>query len=297
MRKITFIVSAFCFILLQSCATLLRSPKSKDTKTEIYINSVPPNADIYVNNKVVGKTPLSYTHLGRKTATIQIKKEGYLNEQSGIKRKINPLWTGISILGGVFPGFGIPVFIDYSSGGIFDIKTDSISVELLSLKGKSNNVLQPDNSSNKVSDQENQEVLSNNLTSVSNNSRMNDVISFPALQILTGGYKLKILPKTRARFYLKNGTKFGALITDVYEDHFSVRGKQDIYFNNVNKMRFFRFRLWAPIVTLPSVIPPIIWFFFGRVAEFNSSKCKWNIKDIRIIEGLPEFKYGGAKCN
>jgi hypothetical protein len=293
--KILILIASL--LLLQSCATLLRKPKSKDTKTEIYITSVPPNADIYVDNKVVGKTPLSYTHTGRKTASVQIKKEGYLNEQSGIKRKINPLWTGISIIGGVFPGMGIPIFIDYSSGGIFDIKTDSISVELLSLKGNSDNIQQQENTSNQVSNQENKETSSNTSTNASNNSRANDIISFPALQILTGGYKLSVLPKTRARFYLKNGTKFGALITDVYEDHVSVKGRQDIYFNNVNKMRFFGFRLWYPIVTFPSIFPPIIWFFTGKVAEFNSSKCKWDIKDIRIIEGLPEFKYGKAKCD
>ena len=284
-------------LMLQSCATLLRKPKSKNTKTEIYITSVPPNAEIYVDNKIVGKTPMNYTHEGRKTATVQFKKDGYLNEQSSIKRSLNPLWTGISILGGAFPGFGIPVLIDYSTGGLFDIKTDSISVELLSLKGE-RNITQPSgNTLNQDSDKSVDQVSSNGATSNSNDSRMNNIISFPALQVLTGGYKLIVLPKTRTRFYLKNGTKFGGLITDVYEDHVSVKGKQDVYFNNVNKMRFFGFRLWYPIVTFPTVFSPIFWFCSGKVAEFNSNKCKWDIKDIRIVEGLPEFKYGKAKCD
>jgi len=279
MKKIIILLTS-C-LLFQSCATLLRNPKSKSTKTSIHISSSPPKADVYIKNKKIGETPFNYLHKGRKSEKVEIKLDGYLDEQSNISRTINPLWTAISVLGGAFPG---------------NIKTDSIHVNLLSIKGG--------DSKSKSTELSNTNTNTNNTSNTVNVNQDNPVkqidktiISYPALEIITGGYKLNILPKTRARFYLKNGSKFGGLITGVYYDHFKIRGHQDIYFSNIKKVRFFSTRLWYPILTFPTIINPIIWYFSGKVAEYNSDKCKWDIKATRIVEGLREIKYGKVKCD
>jgi len=275
-----------------SCATVLRS---KTVNKQIHISSNPENAEVFINDESIGNTPIDYTVVKRKKHSIEVKKEGFLNGYSKIDRKLNPLWTAISVVGGVFPGMGIPIAIDAKTGAFYDIKEGDIEINLFQLKkGESTNEISTKSNSTE-----------NIPTSKNNSYIQNTEIVFPAMEISTGQYKLKILPKTRARFYLQNGKKFGGLITAVYEDHFEIKkkgmfvrkGKEDVYFSSMKKARFFNPRLWYPIVTAPSIFPPIIWYFSGKVAEFDSKKCKWDIKSMRIVEGIPEIEYGKAKCN
>ena len=56
---------------------------------------------------------MNYVYKGRKNQSFEFKKEGYLSETSKIQRKINPLRTTISVLGGAYPGCGVPILIDY----------------------------------------------------------------------------------------------------------------------------------------------------------------------------------------
>ena len=286
MKKIIFYLAVIVVfnLSLSSCATLLRKPSNKNIETKILISSNPSNAGVYIDDEKIDETPFTYVHKGRKSKTIKIKKEGYLTEQTHIERKLNAGWTSCSVIGGIFPGFGVPTLIDYSNGVIFDIKTDSIHIDLMSIEGFKS-------TPNKTIDKQ------ENSSKVELNNVGNETISLPALEILTGGYKLIILPKTRVRFYLKNGNKYGGLITAVHEDHFEIKDKENIYFSSLKKVRFFPLRLWYPICTSYTVVSPIIWFFVGRVAEYNSVKCKWDIKSVRIIDGLREFKYGRAKCD
>jgi hypothetical protein len=275
MKKIIILLTIS--FLFQSCATLLRQPSNKDIERVIHLSSEPSNAEVYIKNNKIGETPFDYTFKGRKAEKVTFKQEGYYDETTNIKRKLNPLWTVISVVGGIYPGLGIPIYIDHKNGSFYDIITDSIHFNLMSLTGGNNN----------------------------STAAINSSIVFPAMEIRTGQYKLKILPKTRARFHLKNGDKFGGLITAIYEDHFEIKkqglftrkGKQDVYFANMEKARFFKTRLWYPIITSPSIITPIVWYFCGKVAEFDSRKCKWDIKSMSIVEGIPEIRYGKVKCD
>lgn len=294
MKNLSTILLWATMLFMTSCATLFRTPKNKDVTHEITISSTPPKCSVYNNEGLIGETPMTYTHEGRKKDVLIIRKEGYLEESEKIERQLNPAWTAISVLGGVFPGFGVPILIDFSKGSVYDIKTDTINVNLISVKGGQQNtemtVESTDNldSLNSESSVIKTEVLPKIKT---------EIISFPALEILTGGYKLKILPKTRARFELKNGQKFGDLITGIYDDHFTVKGQDKIYYTSIEKVRFFNSRLWYPILTSVSIFPPIIWYCSGKVAERDSKKCKWDIKNIRVVEGLPEHSFGKAKCD
>jgi hypothetical protein len=299
-KVITFFATILtASVILSSCATLFRKPKNKNVETTIHISSDPSNAEVYIDDEKIDETPFNYVLKGRKSKLVEIKKEGYLNEQTKINRKINPLWTSISVLTGAYPGCGIPIIIDYSTGSLFDITTDSIHINLMSIKGIKSTV--SDKSTSTSSKESNNTIKNQKSTNLIETNQAaykeNTIISFPALEILTGQYKLIILPKTRARFYLKNGTKFGGLITAIYDDHYEVKEHQDVYFSNLKKVRYFSPRLWYPILTSPSIFPPIIWFFSGKVAEYNSNKCKWDIQATRIVEGLPEHKYGKAKCD
>lgn len=283
---------ALVAISMSSCATILRS---KTVNKQVHISSKPENAQVFINGESIGNTPVDYTVVKRKKHSIEVKKEGYLNGYSKIDRKLNPLWTAISIVGGTFPGMAIPIAIDVKNGAIFNITGDDIEISLVQLKkGKGSNDISTSPNSNE------------NIAASNNNSYIqNTEIIVPCMEITTAQYKLRILPKTRARFYLKNGKNFGGLITAVYEDHFEIKkkgmfvrkGKQDVYFSSMKKARFFSPRLWYPIITAPSILSPIFWYFSGKVAEFDSNKCKWDIKEMRIIEGYvyPVARYGKAK--
>ncbi len=131
-----FVLLLVVSILTSSCATVLRSPKSHKVVTKISVTSNPPEANVYNKKGLVGSTPLTYNHKGRKTDVIYIKKEGYLDENAQIKRKINPVWTGVSLVTSIFPFPIAPLAVDHFTGHLYDIKTDSIHVDMVSKFGE-----------------------------------------------------------------------------------------------------------------------------------------------------------------
>jgi hypothetical protein len=315
MRKSTAIIMTnlfylFLFIFITSCASIFRSPKGNKVETKIHISTNPPNADVYLNNSKIGETPFDYIHKGRKQKTIQIKEEGYFNEQRDIKRKLNLLWTSISVVTGLFPGLGIPIIIDNSTGSIYDIKSDSIHINLVSLKGPNpkENITQFNPSNSKpftpINEIKKEAITVGNsiLNTSSNNQNRTEFESdnqflMPALEIITGGRKMIIRRKTRVNISLKTGGSFGTLITAVHNDRLEVRGQQDVYFSNIRRIRVYPRRLWFPILTAPTVVQPILWYASSKVAELNSTRCRRNVISMRTVEGLFEYHYGSRFCN
>ena len=258
-----------------SCATIFRRPKSRDVVNTVTITSIPSDAEVYSSKGLVGKTPLVYNHTGRKTDVIQIKKEGYLDGYENINRKNNTIWTVVTFVTGTYPGLGIPILIDHLTGSIYDISTDSIHVNLIS------NNINVDSVNH----------IETNLQNITSN------FNYPALEILTGAYRIKVLPNTRVKLELKNGKSLVGLITEIQNDYFVLKkGKQKVQYSSIKSFRFYNQRLWYPILTSITIFPPIIWFVSGKVAEQNSTNCKRNIKKISIVEGVQEYEFGKVKC-
>jgi len=111
MRKMKLLLHALLFastsIFLSSCATLLNG-----TKDRIVINSTPPDADVYIDGKQMGKSGQDIILKRKFTNTRQVSllKEGYDELNFGIDQKIaGAYWLG-------FLGGGIPMIIDIATG-------------------------------------------------------------------------------------------------------------------------------------------------------------------------------------
>ena len=94
-------------IFLSSCATLLSG-----TSDRIVINSTPPDADVYIDGKQMGKSGQDII-LKRKyanTGQVNLRKDGYEELNFGIDQKIDgAYWLGVL-------GAGIPMMIDIGTG-------------------------------------------------------------------------------------------------------------------------------------------------------------------------------------
>ncbi len=112
-------------MLLTSCATIIHGPVQK-----IPVNSYPENADIIMNNKIIGKTPdilvLKRYNEGEKQSIVKIEKLGYLPSVIILMRQIDPITFGNILIGGI-PGF----FIDAVTGSLFMLSPNSINVNLI----------------------------------------------------------------------------------------------------------------------------------------------------------------------
>lgn len=111
MKKIklfsTGLLLASTTIFLSSCATLISG-----TKDRIVINSTPPDADVYIDGKQMGKSGQDIM-LKRKyanTRAVNLRKEGYEDLNFEIDQKIvGAYWLG-------FLGAGLPMLIDIGTG-------------------------------------------------------------------------------------------------------------------------------------------------------------------------------------
>jgi hypothetical protein len=113
--------------VLSSCATSYTGNKSI-----IHFSSDVPNSEVYINNKIIGETPVT-AKLKRslKNKEVTISKDGYESQSFVLKKKFKP----ISLLGTTL------IFVDVASGAIVDYRDNFFHS---SLKPKSANApIQP----------------------------------------------------------------------------------------------------------------------------------------------------------
>lgn len=116
--KILVLITA---LFLSSCATIVSS-----STQGISFVSTPKKADIIINGVSRGRTP-AVIDLKRKKQNykIEIEKEGYESHTVFIDRKING-WVWGNILGGGLIG----LVVDYSTGAMYKLSRDQVSIEL-----------------------------------------------------------------------------------------------------------------------------------------------------------------------
>lgn len=108
-------------LMLSSCATII-----KGSKQEFKINSTPSQANVFVNDKPIGKTPMT-TKLARKETNTKIKLtlDGYKDVEIPLKREGNGWVWGNIVFGGL-----IGLIVDLSDGAMYQLTPDQINAEL-----------------------------------------------------------------------------------------------------------------------------------------------------------------------
>lgn len=111
-------------IALTSCAMIMSG-----TSDKVAINSNISNADIYINGRLIGKTPAIVKLSKSKEHEIVVKKEGYIPFVIQTDRSLN-LWFLGDIL--LIPGLVgiVGLVLDFATGATFDIEPESIFANL-----------------------------------------------------------------------------------------------------------------------------------------------------------------------
>ena len=110
---------AVCLVLsLTSCATLF-----KGTTEEVNFGSNPTGAEVWVDGKLMGTTPINFRLITKKVYLIEFKyqdqtKSVYLNNHVGAG------WIVLDVLGGL-----VPVIIDAVTGAWYSFDQSNVNVD------------------------------------------------------------------------------------------------------------------------------------------------------------------------
>lgn len=106
-KTVFYLLMITSSLLFQSCATIFSG-----TKDRIVVTTTPPNADVYIDGKLVGKSGQDII-LKRKfsnTREVNLRLDGYEDLNFGIDQKTaGAYWLGIF-------GLGLPMIIDIGTG-------------------------------------------------------------------------------------------------------------------------------------------------------------------------------------
>ncbi len=87
MRKLNLLLPALLFFILTGCGTIKDLKKADYKPTPAYVNSSPRGANVYINGKLTGKTPLEAELKARGKewpanweCEIKVEKDGYFPE-------------------------------------------------------------------------------------------------------------------------------------------------------------------------------------------------------------------------
>jgi PEGA domain len=132
LRLISNLLVALCVFSLTvsnvGCATLFTGGRPNQT---VSFKSTPPGANVYVNNQLIGQTPIR-EGLARDTDhLIRIELAGYPKYEKQIKTGFNGWVLGNLVIGGL-----IGICIDLISGSTDSLNPASIHVNFEQLKSK-----------------------------------------------------------------------------------------------------------------------------------------------------------------
>jgi len=111
----------FVCILISGCATIMEGKTQSVT-----FNSVPSGADVYLNGKHLGKTPLSLTiDKPKENGQLKFSKKGYKDIEIAANKKMSSWLLGNIIFGGTFG-----TSTDYASGALYEYEPNNFQVTL-----------------------------------------------------------------------------------------------------------------------------------------------------------------------
>jgi hypothetical protein len=105
---------------MMGCATLIHGPSQ-----EITVESTPAEAQVEVDGRAVGETPLTTVLKRNRTYSISIYHDGYERHRTTL-RPGRSIWTAVNALNLFVPG----LLVDASTGAFHALKPAAISAEL-----------------------------------------------------------------------------------------------------------------------------------------------------------------------
>lgn len=112
-----------CLLMAIGCGTI-----SHGTRQDITIRSTPADAEVWVDDQLVGTTPDTVNLARRDDHVVKIIKEGFKEIEFKIKSKTSGALFGNLLFGGL-----IGCIVDWSSGGAYTLSPDEITVHLSEL--------------------------------------------------------------------------------------------------------------------------------------------------------------------
>ncbi|MFT4559737.1 MAG: PEGA domain-containing protein [Planctomycetales bacterium] len=119
----TFLSVALCAMTLPGCATIVNG-----TSQTVEIRSAPHGANVLVDGRNVGTTPMKTDLKRGQPHVVQVEKPGYLTESVMTTTKLNSA-TGWNALFGV--AGGVAMIVDYSNGSSTDVAPNAVNVDLV----------------------------------------------------------------------------------------------------------------------------------------------------------------------
>ena len=117
-KGVSFLLVFSVLLLTTSCATLF-----KGSTDDIKFGSNPVGAEVYVDGKLMGKTPLNLELVSKKTYVIEFKLEGK-TKTVNLNNKVGAGWIVLDVLGGL-----VPVIVDAATGNWYQIKQKNVNVD------------------------------------------------------------------------------------------------------------------------------------------------------------------------
>ncbi len=121
MKSLRFLASIAVVACTTGCATVITSPLQK-----IEVNSRPAGADVRVDGISKGTTPAAVELPRWRNHQVSIELEGYRPYEVKLHRSFNP-W----FLANVSNGFILGLIVDLSTGAVYELQPDEISIEML----------------------------------------------------------------------------------------------------------------------------------------------------------------------
>ena len=120
-RVVAAVVSSCLLLNLTGCATIMHG-----TSQTVEVRSAPHGANVTVDGRDVGMTPLKTEFKRGVPHTVQISKDGYLQETVVTTTRGNSTIALNAIIGG-----GVGAVIDLASGAATHVTPEAITVDLV----------------------------------------------------------------------------------------------------------------------------------------------------------------------
>ncbi len=118
--RIKILVSVLVCLYFASCATLF-----KGTREEVNFNSDPQKAEVYIDGKLLGETPVALKLESKKSYTIEFKKKGYASKTTIITNHVGAGWIILDVLGGL-----VPAIVDAATGAWYSFDQKNVNMVL-----------------------------------------------------------------------------------------------------------------------------------------------------------------------
>lgn len=120
MKHFHKIVVIILVLQLMGCATIF-----KGTNSHLGMHSNPSGAEVFINGKYMGKTPITLKLSSKSTYMIEFKKEGYKTISRNVTNKVGAGWVILDVLAGL-----VPVIIDAVTGSWYHLDEKNVDVQL-----------------------------------------------------------------------------------------------------------------------------------------------------------------------